>query len=468
MSNAVHDVVGKLTGITARDPIDWKAFDSVLANVEDINVFDEDDEETMLSDLIESGDFLNRGEVLAEIIRHFLSYGYDVTANEGINGGLSLRALRWASYDRHILDAAKVLMDAGAPMNYRSIDDDEEPDGVLGDISWALSGAWMADKNYSFANVLEAYYTMAEAYLAGKDYNGIDSYFFCLGKKLTAVSAVQLKKERNISVYTEPLVLWFGDKPLVASCYTDFVVNPVYVDEKRENLKDVSSVFTKVIGSTLQEIRYLGPTACYFEFSNGKRVIFASRDIGDRKRHGTFEIRASGSITAIDRLCIDSICGINGHTFSDTVTDYTENALAFFCGEEAYMLHLLPGPNDRFQMELCPCSKELAAEYTRQYPLQNPGTVDCFYEEGALTAVRMEFDGRYLYLKTTEYYEIEVQLSNYKYDPSAYSYLPRRAGSEKAGIHMEFQTRSLCNEDTRRRKNQFARIVGEKLSFLKK
>ena len=138
MSNTMRDVVGRLSEITARDPINWNAFDSVLAEVEDINIYDEDDEETILSDLIK----FHRSEVLAEIIRHFLSHGYDVTANEGINGGLALSALRWASNDHHILKAAKVLMDAGAPMNYRSIDDDEEPDGVLGDISWSRTVLW--------------------------------------------------------------------------------------------------------------------------------------------------------------------------------------------------------------------------------------------------------------------------------------------------------------------------------------
>lgn len=462
MSNTMRDVVGRLSEITARDPINWNAFDSVLAEVEDVNIFDEDDEETILSYLIK----FHRSEVLAEVIRHFLSHGYDVTANEGINGGLVLSALRWASNDHHILKAAKVLMDAGAPMNYRSIDDDEEPDGVLGDISWALSGAWMADKDFAFANVLEAYYAMAEAYLAGKDYNGVDSYFACIGQKLTSVSAVSIQKEKGISVYTEPLVLWFGDKPLVASCYTDFVVNPVYVDEKRETLKDVSSAFSKLIGSTLQEVRYLGLTACYLEFSNGKRIIFASRDIGDRKRNGTFEIRASGNTTAIDKLHIDSICGINSHTFSDAVTDYTEDALALFCGSEAYMLHIFPGPGGKYQMGLCSCARELLKEYARQYPLQNPRDIDCFYDEGSLTAVRMDFDGKYFYLKTTEYYEIELQLSAYKYDPSAYPYLPRKAGPERAGIHMEFQTRCSNGETDRKSMfdllRKFARILNNK------
>ena len=85
----------------------------------------------------------------------------------------------------------------------------------------------MADKDFVFANILEAYYTMAEANLAGKDYNSIDSYFACIGKPLVSVSAIKidgnssLSVEGDVSVYSKPLIMWFENKPLVVSCYTD-------------------------------------------------------------------------------------------------------------------------------------------------------------------------------------------------------------------------------------------------------
>lgn len=295
MSNIISDAVSKLSAVTDLTPVNWETFDAVLNGLEDINAYDDQYEETILSEFIMSGDFYNRGIVLADIVRHFLSCGYDVSANEGMNGGLALRALCWSSYDRHILDAAKVLMNAGAPVNYRSQDDDpdEEPEGLIGSISWKLDGAWTEDKDFAFANTLEAYYAMAEANLAGKDYNSIDSYFACIGKPLTSVSAVNvggnptLQAEGDVSVYTEPLIMWFEDKPLVISCYTDFVVNPVYADDKKDSLADVTAVFSSLVGAALQEVQY-----CCFEFSNGRRLLFASRDIGDGKRIGTFDIRA--------------------------------------------------------------------------------------------------------------------------------------------------------------------------------
>lgn len=299
MSNIISDVVSKLSVITGQTTIDWDAFDSVLKKLEDINVYDAQCEETILSELMLEGDFHGRGMVLADIIRHFLSCGYDVSANGGLNGGLALEALCWASYDQYILDAAKVLMNAGAPVRYRTSDDDPDDgtDGLLGSIGFKLSGAWEIDEDFAFANVLEAYYAMTEANMEGKDYNSIENYASCMGKPLTAVSVthidgkVVLQKEKTGWIYSEPLILWFEDKPLVVSCYTDFVVNPVYTDDKKDALADVTAAFSSLVGASLQKIEYTSAVDCCLAFSNGEQLLFASRDIGDGNRLGTFDIR---------------------------------------------------------------------------------------------------------------------------------------------------------------------------------
>lgn len=444
MSNIISDSVSKLSAITDQPPIDWDAFDSVLKRLEDINAYDDQYEETILSEFIMDGNFYNCGTVLADIVRHFLSCGYDVSANNGLNGGLALHALCWSSYDQHILDVAKVLMNAGAPVNYRTRDDDpnDEPEGLLGSISWKLSGAWMVDKDYAWANTLEAYYAMTEANIAGKDYNSIDNYFACIGKPLTSVSAINvggkpaLHDEGAISVYSEPLIMWFGDKPLVVSCYTDFVMNPVYADDKKDSLADVTTVFSSLIGATLQEIQYIGATICYFEFSNGKRLFFASRDIGDRKQVGTFDIRADSKTVDVDQLCIECFCAINGRTFASTVTEYSEDAIALFCDDATYLLYLRPGTTDRYQIGICPCTRALLSEYTRQYPLQQPKKTTWIYDQNNLSALRLDFPDGYLYMAATEYCDIEIQLSDKIYNPLEYSVLPR-----KEGKHMGFWTR---------------------------
>lgn len=444
MSNIISDAVSKLSAVTDLTPVNWDVFDAVLNGLEDINAYDDQYEETILSEFIMSGDFYNRGFILADIVRHFLSCGYDVSANEGMNGGLALSALCWSSYDQHILDAAKVLMNAGATVSYRSQDDDpnEEPEGLIGRISCKLSGAWMVDKDFVFANTLEAYYAMAEANIAGKDYNSIDNYFACIGKTLTSVSAINvdgnpsLQAEGTISVYSEPLIMWFEDIPLVISCYTDFVVNPVYADDKKSNLVDVTTVFSSLIGATLQKVQYIDTTICYFEFSNGKRLFFASRDVGDRKRVGTFDILADSQTVDVEQLRIECFCAINGRTFASTVTEYSEDAIALFCDDAAYLLYLCPGTTDRYQFGLCSCPRALLTEYTRQYPLKQPTKTTWMHEQNNLSAVRLDFPEGYLYMAATEYYNIEIQLSDKLYNPLEYSVLP-----SKEGKHMEFLKR---------------------------
>ena len=73
MSNIISDSVSKLSAITDQTPIDWDAFDSVLKRLEDINAYDDQYEETILSEFIMDGNFYNRGTTLADIVRHFLS-----------------------------------------------------------------------------------------------------------------------------------------------------------------------------------------------------------------------------------------------------------------------------------------------------------------------------------------------------------------------------------------------------------
>lgn len=445
MSNTISNAISKLSAITEHTPIDWDAFDIILNELEDINVYDEDYEETILSEFIMAGDFYNRGFVLVDVVRHFLGCGYDVSANNGLNGALALQSLCWSSYDYYILDAAKVLMNAGAPVEYRTRDDDpnEEPEGLLGSISWKISGAWMVDNDYNFANILEAYYAMTETKIAGKDYNSIDHYLACIGKPLTAVSAIKnggtlsLRKEGDLSVYAEPIVMWFEDKPLVVSCYTDFVVNPVYANDKQNELCDVTSVFSSIIGATLKAVHYIGTTICYFEFSNGQRLFFASRDIGDRKRVGTFEIRTNGHPVNIDHLNIKCICGINGTTFASTVTDYSERAIALFSDDTAYLLYPCAGTGNRYKFGICSCSKELLKEYAREYPLNNHSQISCYIDEqDNLQAIRIDYSEGYFYMLATEYNDIEIQLTDTLYNPLANASLRYMKGK-----HMEFWKR---------------------------
>lgn len=445
VSDIISSAVSKLSAITEKSPIDWKAFDEALASLEDINVFNEQYEETILSEYITDGEFYERGEVLLIAIQHFLTHGYDVHANNGRNGGLALSSLCWSSYDRNILEAAKILMEAGAPVIYRSSDDepDEEPRGLLGSIGWKISGAWAVDKDFYWANILEAYYQMAELNVAQKDYMKVSCFTDCIGTKLTGVSTNNLDEavlmgSENVKSFAQPLVMWFDNKPLVISPYVEFVVNPIYAAENKTKLINANSAFEALLGAELTDIHYFDSTICYLEFSNGYYIVFASRDIGDRKRIGTFEIRQANTIRDIRLLKINRVCGAKGFTYASTVTNYDETALALFCDDEAYMLHVISGKNSKHQMRLFRCSEAMLSEYTRQYPMSSPNKIMCFYEEDELTGMRFEYDDEFLYFKTTDYYEIEVILSDYQFDPLNCTSL-----HSQPGRHIDFEKRSI-------------------------
>ncbi len=440
MSNIIDDAVSRLAEITEKDPLDWVAFDAILHGLENINIYDEEYEDTILSELFLHGSFYQRGEVLAEVVRHFLACGYDLSANGGMNGSLALEKLLWSSYDYKLLDVAKLLLREGACASYHDKydDPDEEPDGLLRNIRLKLDGAWLVDKDFGFANTLGAYCAIAEASIAGKDYGTIDTYFTCIGKTLTAVSAdvVSLRKKGDLTVFSEPLVLWFGDKPLVASCYTDYVVNPVYADDKKAVLTDISDAFPDLIGATLKEVQYMGSTICFFAFSNGMRLIFASRKMKNRQRAGNFMICPIGKEMDVKQIKIDYFCGISGIIYSSSATNYQENAIALFCGDESYLLYLRPGDTVKHQFGICPCSRELLTEYTRQYPLTQLANALWMYEQNNLTAVRLDYPEGFLYMKTSPWNEIDVQLSDQIFDPLADSMLPHMGGK-----HMEFLKR---------------------------
>lgn len=290
--SAAANALGK---IVERSPIDWTAFDAVLLRLPDINAFDESLEETILSDFFHNDIFFEHGEALPEAVRHFLSCGYDVSANDGRNGGVALSALCWSSYDRYILDAAKVLLDAGAPVIYRSEDDTPgtEPEGLFGSLDFKLGGAWNLDNDYSFANILEAYKAMAKAYADGKDYRSVSYYFDCIGRTLTAVSvskndrSVFLRPDGPFEGFAAPLALWFDDLPLVIDPQTELVVNPVYTEDNRETLEDVSSAFSGLIGAKLRDVGFIDVYHAFLVFDNGCKLDFTYREGENWETSGT-------------------------------------------------------------------------------------------------------------------------------------------------------------------------------------
>ena len=96
---------------------------------------------------------------LLEIIRFFLDHGYDLTTNNGRHGAEALRALCWSTCDGAILDAAKLLLEAGADPLVRNGDGNT----VLDTIRWKISGCVPVHDDREREALFTALYKLVES-----------------------------------------------------------------------------------------------------------------------------------------------------------------------------------------------------------------------------------------------------------------------------------------------------------------
>lgn len=182
----VSELYEKLIQACEKEQVDWAAVLDLINSLGSA-INDRYEDGTILSELYRESDSYRQGWKLLEMTKLFLSAGYDVRANNGLNGAACLSQLCWSSYDGYVLETAEMLLDAGANPNYRYGDDQDE-EGVLDDISWKL-GNWHTGY-YLTANLFEAYYRMIELAQQGKDYHGIRAGESCVGKQIKGIERI--------------------------------------------------------------------------------------------------------------------------------------------------------------------------------------------------------------------------------------------------------------------------------------
>ena len=138
--------------------IDWHAVELAVKSLGN-SINDKYEEGTILSALYMDANTYENGEILTRLTKLFLDNGYDVTANDEMNGAECLRNLCWSSYDKYVLHTAEMLLDAGA--NTRMNTDEDDEDGVMDSISWKF-GYWNTG-DYESANMFVAYYLIDKA-----------------------------------------------------------------------------------------------------------------------------------------------------------------------------------------------------------------------------------------------------------------------------------------------------------------
>ena len=412
MCEKMNKTADKLLSLLPKKNESWELFDKELEKNEHLNAFDKKYTATILSIFLHSNIFYHNGALMPEAIRHFISKGYDVRANGGANGTVPMEALCRSSYDRYIVDALKVLLDAGAPLSCELEDDDDSPD-FMKSLNWKISGSWGPSNDYETANILEACYNMAEAYEKGKSYEGMDSYHKCIGQPLTAIfstdSIEELKKENNTTEFSGSLVMWFGAYPLVVSSYVDMEINPLFVSENEDSLSDISVMFEEVSGSKLKAIKYQNSITCYLEFDNGHRMLLSSCSAEGRKRNGLFEIIKSDN-AEIENLKIKEIYRTKGKVYSSGTTIYEEEALALVCDDGIYCL-FREEQGHKYGIKLIRSSRELLRDYSVKLSVSKISEIIPLRKKENINTLRIKCKEGFLYIKAKDYGALDIILS---------------------------------------------------------
>jgi hypothetical protein len=206
----------------------------------------------------------NPGMSMCEIIRFFLNYGFDLNKLDGCFGAQCLDALYLSTTDRYMIDATKILLDAGAKnrtTSPTSTDPDETPQN-----SFKIEASFMrcCEKNFATANIYEAVVQIYQAMEDGRPYNGIDSYDTAIGKKLIKVLAkkrdeksvffsVAMPDFKEDNCFSETLYFLYDGGVLIArgcwAFWTDMILPEL-------EFVDVSEGFDKIIGKTIRRFTF--------------------------------------------------------------------------------------------------------------------------------------------------------------------------------------------------------------------
>ena len=307
---------------------DFDAAEDLIRQGADINAIGKDDDENILSEILggywwsEHGDTIsddcdenhcddcehnrnlnpNLGPSMCAIIRFFLDHGFDVNKCDGCFGAQCLWALTLSTFDRYMIEATKLLLDAGAKnrtVSPASTNQDETPWSFI-----ATEGSYQGtcEHDYSTANVFEAVYQVYQAVEDGRPYKGIDSYEMAVGKKVLKVLAestgenptffaMNLPEFKKDNFYTQTLYFVYDGGVLISTQYADFWTDTLL---PTVDLIDVSEYFDGIVGNTIKGFTYdhrsvvkgtthYGQPITTIEMDSGRKVRF-SINFGEVKK----------------------------------------------------------------------------------------------------------------------------------------------------------------------------------------
>lgn len=151
--------------------------------------------------------------------------------------------------------------------------------------------------------------TYLSDFIRKTDYNSIEEnipvavqHFLDNGFDASANNGKNVRNEsaNNKYEFSESVVFWFDEKPLILNNYLILVANPNVTEENHARLNKSNEVFKSVIGSILKDVTYINDTICLFDFDNGIRIVFKSKLTNEDNYIGTFEYRKYGKYWSIN------------------------------------------------------------------------------------------------------------------------------------------------------------------------
>lgn len=315
------DLENKLISLLRSGAPDFAAAEELIRQGADINASGNSDDENILSEILRGywwsvrGDTIpeacddcdeshcedcehnlnlnpNLGASMCAIIRFFLDHGFDVDKCNGRFGAQCLEALTLSTFDQYIIEATKLLFDAGAkniPVSSLSDDRDHTPwDSIATEGSYQRT----CEHDHSLANIYEAVYQIYQAVEDGKPYSGIDSYEIAIGKKVLKVFAenngdqpvffsMDLPKFKMDNCYNRSLYFVYDGGFLTVTKYADFWTDTVL---PAVDMIDVSDNFTGIVGHTIKGFTYDHRTIVKESMHYGQPIVTIEMDSGCKAR----------------------------------------------------------------------------------------------------------------------------------------------------------------------------------------
>ncbi len=311
----------KLIDLFCSGAPDFEAAQALLDQGADLNAVGKDDDENILSEILSGygnnsqGNTANpackicfeaccdncahslspsAGQSMCQIIRFFLANGFDVNKHDGCYGAQCLWSLTLSTFDRYMIEAIKLLLDAGAKnrtISRTSNDEDETPWSFI-----ATEGSYQraCEHDHAKSNVFEAVYQIYQAVEDGRPYRGIESFEVAIGKTILKVLAednddksifysMDLPEFKKDNCFNSTLYFVYDGGVLISTQYADFWVDSIMPENK---LVDVSEYFCGVVGSTIERFTFehksivkgtthYGQPITTLEMSSGQKVKFS-------------------------------------------------------------------------------------------------------------------------------------------------------------------------------------------------